>query len=204
MQAGPLLEIKPVMLTGQVVRLEPLSQAHLEDLTDASADAGIWEFMVYGDLSKPGAMRAWVDYMLDLQKRGADLPFAVVLRASDRAIGATRFMEIRPAHRALEIGGTWYATAYQRTAVNTECKYLMLEHAFERLGCMRVQIKTDARNLRSQRALERIGAVKEGVLRQHMILPDGYRRDSVYYSILDREWPGIKKRLEASMASNRS
>jgi RimJ/RimL family protein N-acetyltransferase len=199
---GPL-EIKPVTLVGKVVRLEPLDERHTTDLGIAGSDPGIWEYMVYSNLSEKGAMLAWVRMLLDLQKQGTDLPFAVIHQESNRAIGATRYMEIHPEHRNLEIGGTWYGVAFQRTAVNTECKYLLLRHAFEDLGCVRVQFKTDARNLRSQHALERIGAVKEGVLRQQMITATGYLRDSVYYSILDSEWPEIKKRLEAMLTSNR-
>jgi RimJ/RimL family protein N-acetyltransferase len=116
-------------------------------------------------------------------------------------IGATRYLDIRSEHRGLEIGGTWYAVEHQRTGVNTECKYLLLRHAFEVLGCIRVQLKTDSLNERSQRAIERLGAVHEGVLRSHMIMPDGRRRDSVYYSILDSEWPRIKERLLDMMRS---
>jgi RimJ/RimL family protein N-acetyltransferase len=111
-------------------------------------------------------------------------------------------MDIRPADRGLEIGGTWYGAAYQRTAVNTECKYLLLKHAFEALGCIRVQLKTDSRNERSQRAIERLGAVKEGVLRNHMLLADGHIRHSVMYSILDSEWPAVKARLEEKLQAN--
>jgi len=113
--------------------------------------------------------------------------------------GATRYMEIRPEHNGLEIGGTWYGAEFRRTPVNTESKYLLLRHAFEKLGCIRVQLKTDSRNERSQRAIERIGAQREGLLRNHMILPDGYYRHSVYYSVLDTEWPKVKKKLEAMM-----
>ena len=128
------------------------------------------------------------------------MPFAVIHRITGRAIGATRYMEIRPLDRGLEIGGTWYAVAYQRTAVNTECKYLLLRHAFESLGCIRVQFKTDLLNEPSQRALARIGAVKEGILRNHMIRPDGTIRHSVYYSIIDSEWPKVKARLEEMLS----
>jgi RimJ/RimL family protein N-acetyltransferase len=195
-ESHQILAVKPVILTGRVVRLEPLSEAHVSDLVVAGQDPILWQFMMYGDLSGEEPMRAWVRMLLELQAAGADLPFAVIHLESGRAVGATRYLEIRPEHRALEIGGTWYGTAYQRTAINTECKYLLLQHAFECLGCVRVQFKTDARNLRSQRALERIGATKEGVLRQHMITPAGFVRDSVYYSILDKEWPSIKRRLE--------
>jgi RimJ/RimL family protein N-acetyltransferase len=134
--------------------------------------------------------------MLSRQVAGTDLPFAVVHLASGRLAGATRFMEMRPEHKGLEIGGTWYGLEFQHTAVNTECKYLLLKYAFETLGCVRVQLKADARNERSIRAIERIGAVREGILRNHYILQDGKLRDSAYFSILDREWPGVKLRLE--------
>jgi RimJ/RimL family protein N-acetyltransferase len=196
------MEIKPITLTGRVVRLEPLSLAHVPGLAEAGKDASIWEHMLYGDLTSEPAMRAWVELMLDWQKRGTDLPFAVIHLASGQAAGATRYLSIERQHRGLEIGGTWYGVAYQRTAVNTECKYLLLRHAFEDLGCIRVQFKTDLRNLRSQRAIERLGAVKEGVLRNHMIRPDGSRRDSVFYSIIDREWPEVKRRLEMMLATS--
>jgi N-acetyltransferase len=196
------MEIDPVTLTGRVVRLEPLSPAHVPELAEAGKDAAIWEHMVYGDLTTEPAMRAWVELMLAWQKRGTDLPFAVIHLGSRRAAGATRYLNIERLHRGLEIGGTWYGVAYQRTAVNTECKYLLLRHAFEDLGCVRVQFKTDLHNVRSQNAIERLGAVKEGVLRNHMIRPDGTLRDSVYYSIIDREWPEVKARLEAMLSSS--
>lgn len=144
-------------------------------------------------------MGLWVRELLELQAHGTDLPFAVIHLDSGQVIGSTRYLEIHPLDLGLEIGGTWYAAAHQRTAVNTECKYLLLRHAFEALGCIRVQFKTDLRNERSQRALERIGAAWEGVLRNHMLLPDGTRRHSVYYSILDTEWPLVKKGLEEKM-----
>jgi len=189
----------PVTLTGQVVRLEPLTIEHTADLTLAGQDESIWQYMLYGSIHTHDQMRAWIQDLLDRQKAGTDLPFAVVLLKTGRAIGATRYLEIRPEHRGLEIGGTWYAVDYQRTPVNTECKYLLLKHAFEALGCIRVQFKTDLRNERSQRALYRIGAIKEGILRNHMIMPDGTFRDSVYYSILASEWPKVKTRLEEMM-----
>lgn len=188
--------VKPVVLSGRYVRLEPLSDAHVPGLAVAGSDPHIWEFMVYGDVTNEAAMHSWVRMLLEYQAQGTDLPFAVIHLETNQVIGSTRYLEIRPKHRGLEIGGTWYAPAFQRTAVNSESKYLLLRHAFEDLGCIRVQFKTDARNLRSQRALERIGAVQEGVLRQHIITPSGFVRDSVYYSILDREWPAIKQRLE--------
>jgi RimJ/RimL family protein N-acetyltransferase len=144
-------------------------------------------------------IEGWVRNILDRSVRGTDVPFAVVHLESGRIAGATRYMEIRPADRGLEIGGTWYGIEFQRTAVNTECKYLLLQHAFEELKCIRVQFKTDSRNVRSQRAIERIGAVREGMLRNHMILPDGTFRHSVYYSILDSEWPAVKALLQGKL-----
>lgn len=193
------MEIQPVVLTGRVVRLEPLTESHVSDLTVAGQDESIWQFMLYGAITTEAAMRDWVKDILSRQERGTDLPFAVIHLESGRAIGATRFMDIRLQNRGVEIGGTWYSVAYQRTAVNTECKYLLLRHAFEVWKCIRVQFKADSRNERSQRALERIGAMREGVLRNHMILRDGTFRHSVYYSIIDSEWPVIKRGLEEKL-----
>jgi RimJ/RimL family protein N-acetyltransferase len=193
---GKAMEVKPVTLSGRVVRLEPLSLAHVPDLCEVGLDDDIWRYMLYGWVRRPQDMQRWVESMLALQEQGSDLPFAVIHLASGRAIGATRYLEIRPADRGLEIGGTWYGKAYQRTAVNTESKYLLLKHAFEDLGCIRVQFKTDLRNVRSQQAIERLGAVKEGIFRNHRILPDGTIRHSVYYSIVAEEWPSVKERLE--------
>jgi RimJ/RimL family protein N-acetyltransferase len=181
------------------VRLEPLSLAHVPDLRRAGQDESIWRFMPYGNIDTEEKMGAFVQELLRRQAHGTDLPFAVIHLETGRAIGCTRFMEYIPAFRGLEIGGTWYTPAYQRTAVNTECKYLLLRTAFERLGCIRVQLKTDLRNERSQRAIERLGAVREGVLRNHMIMPDGHIRSSVLYSILDHEWPQVKARLEGRL-----
>jgi RimJ/RimL family protein N-acetyltransferase len=191
----------PVTLEGQLVRLEPLSLVHSEGLAEAGSDPSIWRYMLYGNLSLPGAMEAWVRFILQKQAAGTDLPFAVIHKPSGKVAGATRYLDIRPKDRGLEIGGTWYGTAFQRTGVNTETKYLLLRHAFEVLGCIRVQFKADSRNERSLRGIERIGAQREGVLRNHMLLEDGTRRHSVYYSIIDSEWPGVKARLEALMAS---
>ena len=195
------MDIHPITLIGQAVRLEPLSEAHIPDLTYAGRDEAIWKHMLYGNVTGETEMRAWVVALLEAQQRGFDLPFAVIHQGSGRAIGSTRYMDIRREHRSLEIGGTWYAVEHQRTAANTECKYLLLCHAFEVLGCIRVQFKTDQRNERSQAALERIGAVREGTLRNHMILPDGTIRHSVYYSIIDVEWPQVRTLLEEKLGS---
>jgi RimJ/RimL family protein N-acetyltransferase len=196
------VRIEPLTLTGRVARLEPLSEAHVPDLAVAGNDESLWRYMLYGNVNTEEKMLALVRDLLERQARGTDLPFAVIHLQTGKAIGMTRYMDIRPADRGLEIGGTWYGAAYQRTAVNTECKYLLLKHAFEALGCIRVQLKTDSRNERSQRAIERLGAVKEGVLRNHMLLADGHIRHSVMYSILDSEWPAVKARLEEKLQAN--
>jgi N-acetyltransferase len=187
-----VLTITPVTLTGRHIRLEPLALAHVPGLALVGRDDSLWRYMPYGDTHNPAFMHNWVAELLERQTHGTDLPFAVIHLASETPIGATRYMDIQAAHHGLEIGGTWYALEHQRTAANTEAKYLLLRHAFEALGVIRVQLKTDARNERSQRAIERLGAVREGVLRDHMLMPDGHRRSSVYYSILDNEWPRVK------------
>jgi RimJ/RimL family protein N-acetyltransferase len=193
------MEVKPVVLTGKYVRLEPMSEEHTPGLAKIGAGQTFWDFMLYGNINTEDDMRSWVRDILARAEKGTDLPFVAIQLASGRVAGATRYLNIMPRDRGLEIGGTWYGVEFQRTPVNTECKYLLLRHAFEDLGCIRVQLKTDLRNERSQRAIERIGAVKEGVLRNHMILPDGRYRHSVFYSILDTEWPAVKKRLEEMM-----
>lgn len=199
-----ILEVLPVTLLGRWVRLEPLSEAHLPDLVAVGLEEDIWRYMRYGRILNEADLHAWVLEMLRLEQLGNDLPFAVIFNETGRAIGATRYLNIHHQDRNLEIGGTWYGVAYQRSVVNTECKYLLLKHAFEVLGCVRVHFKADSRNVRSQRAIERLGGVKEGILRKHMILPDGFVRDSVVYSILDDEWSAVKLRLEGLLNTNRA
>ena len=196
------MKVEPVTLTGRIVRLEPLSETHVPALAKVGLDEKIWRYMRYGKVETVEHLTAWVRELLELQAQGTDLPFAVIHLASGVAIGCTRYLNIDPLNRSLEIGGTWYGLDYQGTQVNSECKYLLLKHAFEKLECIRVWFKTDLRNQRSQRALERLGVVKEGVLRNHMILPDGYIRDSVIYSLLPEEWLKVKMKLEAQFASN--
>ena len=191
----------PISLQGRAVRLEPLKAGHIPGLAAVGIDDAIWQNMPYGEMKDEADIARWARAMLALAIEGTDIPFAVIHEASGRVAGATRYMDIRSAHRGLEIGGTWYGAEFRRTAVNTECKYLLLRHAFEVMGCIRVQFKTDLRNERSQRAIERLGAVKEGILRNHMILPDGYQRHSVYYSVLDSEWPTVKRGLERMLGS---
>ena len=189
----------PVTLTGKYVRLEPLTEAHIPGLTEIGIGQNFWHFMLYGEMNTETDMRNWVLDIMSRGQKGTDLPFAVIDLASGRVAGATRYLNMLPKDRGLEIGGTWYGVDFQRTAVNTESKYLLMTHAFEILHAIRVQLKTDSRNERSQKAIERIGAKKEGVLRNHMILPDGYFRHSVFYSVLDTEWPDVKKNLEAML-----
>lgn len=191
--------VQPVTLTGRYVRLEPMTEEHVTALAEIGVGQHFWDFMLYGNINTVDDMRNWVLDILTRAARGTDLPFVAVHLASGRVAGATRYLNMVPQDRGLEIGGTWYGPEFQRTVVNTECKYLLLRHAFETLGCIRVQLKTDLRNERSQRAIERLGAVKEGVLRNHMILPDGRYRHSVFYSILDTEWLEVKQRLETMM-----
>src|ERR1051326_2055868 len=161
------MEVKPVVLQGNYVRLEPLSEEHVPGLAEIGAGQTFWDFMVYGNVNTVEDMRRWVRDLLARAAKGTDQPFAAIHLASGRVAGATRYMNIMPKDRGLEIGGTWYGLEFQRTIVNTECKYLLLEHAFETLGCIRVQLKTDLRNERSQKEIERLGAVKEGRSEEH-------------------------------------
>ena len=195
------MKVEPVTLMGKFVRLEPLSESHVASLAKVGLESKIWRFMRYGKIESEEQLATWVRELLDLQALGTDLPFAVIYLSSGEAVGCTRYLNIDPPNRSLEIGGTWYGLDYQGTMVNTECKYLLLQHAFEKLKCIRVWFKADARNLRSIHALERIGAVKEGVLRNHMILPDGTIRDSVVFSLLPEEWPQVKHTLETQLNS---
>jgi RimJ/RimL family protein N-acetyltransferase len=195
------MKVEPVTLMGKFVRLEPLSETHVPSLAQVGLEPEIWRFMRYGKVETEDQLSSWVGKLLDLQAHGTDLPFAVIHLASGNAIGCTRYLHIDPPSRSLEIGGTWYGLEYQGTLVNTECKYLLLKHAFEALECIRVWFKADTRNLRSIHALERIGAIKEGVLRNHMILPGGFIRDSIVYSLLPEEWPQVKNKLEARLSA---
>ncbi|HEX6140888.1 MAG TPA: GNAT family protein [Candidatus Limnocylindria bacterium] len=189
-----------VTLAGRHVRLEPLEERHRDDLLAAAAqDPATFRFMG-ADLSL--GPDAWADYLADAL-RAEFVAWATVDAASGRAIGSTRFGDIAPEHGRVEIGWTWIAPSHQRTAVNSEAKLLQLAYAFEELGATRVALKTDARNERSQRAIERLGATREGVLRRHLRLPDGFLRDTVYYSILSDEWPDVKARLEGWLQPDR-
>ena len=192
--------LSPVTLAGRWARLEPLAEKYLDDLFAASRDEEIWRYLPIGMPPDLPAMRAWLDDALARQARGEILPFAIIECATGKAMGSTRYLDISEKDRHVEIGFTWLGKAYWRTPINTECKYMLLKHAFEDLHCIRVQLKTDLRNNRSQRAIERIGAVREGILRKAVIVQNDYQRWSVYYSILDDEWPVVKPRLDEMMA----
>jgi RimJ/RimL family protein N-acetyltransferase len=196
-QTTPTMDIRPIVLEGRYVRLEPLATSHAEDLLAAAGDPEIWRWMP-AELTTPERIAAWMAEAHALQQAGSALPFAIVDVASGRAIGSTRYLNIVRRDRGLEIGWTWLGPAYWRTAVNSECKLLLLSHAFDTLGCIRVQIKTDRRNERSRRAIERLGAQLEGILRNHMIQPYGLR-DSAMYSIVVAEWPAVRQQLRAGL-----
>ena len=186
----------PVTLEGVHVRLEPLARRHAGDLFEVGTDESIWAYMPRPVLKSVQDTQTMIGQALEVAAGGTQIPFAIIDRRSGRAVGSTRYLDIRRPDRGIEIGWTWLGAAFQRTALNTEGKLLLLTHAFEDQGAVRVQLKTDLRNERSQRAIERLGAVREGVLRKHIILWDGFIRDTVYYSILDSEWPEVKRRLE--------
>jgi RimJ/RimL family protein N-acetyltransferase len=192
------LIIAPVTLEGQHVRLEPLSVAHHADLTAVGLEQELWRW-IPTQVRTPEEMSAYIETALTEQERGVSLPFAIVEKSGGRAIGSTRYGNIDRAHHRVEIGWTWVASAWQRTVVNTEAKYLLLRHAFETLGCMRVELKTDSLNERSRAAILRIGAREEGTFRNHMITSTGRIRHTVYFSIIDSEWPDVKARLQSKL-----
>jgi RimJ/RimL family protein N-acetyltransferase len=197
-QMSTEMTVGPVTLEGRHVRLEPLSQAHQADLVSVGLDEELWRW-IPTPVRTPAEMSAYIATALDEQARGVSLPFALIEKASGRAIGCTRYGNIDRTHHRVEIGWTWVAAAWQRTTVNTEAKYLLLLHAFETLGCIRVELKTDSLNEKSRAAILRIGAREEGTFRNHMITASGRIRHTVYFSILDSEWPGVKSRLQSMM-----
>jgi len=188
--------VRPVVLTGRIVRLEPLAEDHLDDLAAVGLDPAIWTWTIARPADREG-LRAWLETALAGAATGTELPFATVDLASGRAVGSTRFLSIVPEHRRLEIGWTWLGRAFQRTGANREAKLLQLGHAFENLGANRVEFKTDSRNEPSRAALLGIGATFEGIFRNHIVMPDGPLRHSAYYSVVVEEWPGVRARLEA-------
>jgi RimJ/RimL family protein N-acetyltransferase len=196
---GPL-RLEPVTLEGDVVRLEPLSLAHLDGLCAVGLDPEIWRWNT-APVADRDALRRWVETALAARDAGAALPFATIERRGGAVVGSTRFAGVDAGNRRVEIGWTWLAPRVWRTAVNTEAKLLMLRHAFDTWGCVRVELKTDSLNERSRAAIRRLGAVEEGTLRNHMITSTGRRRHSVYYSILDSEWPSVRDRLERRLVA---
>ena len=192
------MKIEPVTLRGKVVRLEPLSLAHVPALSRVGLDPELWRW-IPTQVASAEQMRAYVQTALDEQRSGGSLPFAIVTQAGDEVIGCTRYMNIVPAHQRLEIGSTWLSAASQRSGANSEAKLLLLTHAFEVLGAHRVEFKTDALNQKSRQAITRIGAVEEGLFRKHMICASGRVRDTVYFSIINSEWPAVKARLAGMM-----
>jgi len=199
---SPLNIVVPVTLEGSVARLEPIRHEHAEFFWEAARDAvdDIFQWIPYG-MKSLDDFRQFVDKALAEEKRGESVVFATVERNSGLVIGSTRFMNIDRANRRVEIGSTWIAPSWQRTAVNTEAKYLMLRHAFEVWKCFRVELKTDALNQKSRNAILRIGAKEEGTLRRHVVTWTGRVRDSVYFSILDSEWAEVKQRLQQLLKS---
>jgi RimJ/RimL family protein N-acetyltransferase len=186
--------IEPVILQGEHVRLEPMRYDHLDALCGAGLDDGLWEWTV-NECRTRDDMQKYLNTAMDEFSRRSSLPFVTIDRAAGTVVGSTRFGNIDAHNKKCEIGWTWINPKFQRTYINTEAKLLMLSHAFETWGCIRVELKTDALNERSRAAIERIGGVQEGIFRSHMIADSGRIRDTVYYSILPVEWPAIKARL---------
>ncbi|HEU4451149.1 MAG TPA: GNAT family protein [Gaiellaceae bacterium] len=186
-------------LEGRLVVVEPLARSHAEGLRLAAADAEIWRWTTV-PANEPDAFARWLDDALAAAEEGTEAPFAILLRQTGRPVGSTRYLTLRPEHRGLEIGHTWHARSVWGTGVNVEAKLLLLGHAFETLGCMRVEFKTEARNERSRGALEALPARFEGVFRKHMLVRGGEVRDSAYYAITDDEWPAVRETLERRLA----
>ena len=192
------MTLSPVTLTGTHVQLEPLEERHREELRPVAQDERIWTVTAsaFGRLFDP-----YVDVALARRQAGSEMACAVRLRSSGQLVGGTRYMAIELAHKRLEIGSTWYHPSVWAGVVNPECKLLLLQHAFETLKLNRVELKTDARNTRSQAAILKLGATREGVFRKHMVLADGFVRDSVWFSIIDSDWPAVKQRLQERLAA---
>ena len=192
------MEISPVILEGQHVRLEPLSPAHEESLIAAAGDGELWNSTVTIVPSR-ATIAAYIASALDAQAQGRELPFVIIRKPSGQVVGSTRFFHIERDHRRVEIGYTWLSASAQRTEVNTDAKLLLLTHAFEHWRCIRVEFVTDVLNQQSRKAILRLGAKQEGVLRNHMVMPSGRYRDSVCFSIIEAEWPEVKAQLEARL-----
>jgi RimJ/RimL family protein N-acetyltransferase len=188
----------PITLTGTHVRLEPLEESHLDALSEVGLDPELWKWIPSQILDRDQMLR-FIRTQLADQEKGTALPFATIDQASGKIVGNTRFMNIDMPNKRVEIGGTWIAKSWQRTAINPEAKFLMMRHAFETLGCNRVEWKTDALNTQSRNAILRLGAKQEGIFRQHIVTWSGRLRDSVYFSVIAPEWPDVKRALEAKI-----
>jgi RimJ/RimL family protein N-acetyltransferase len=189
------MKVEPVVLEGVHVRLEPLTRAHHDGLCEVGLEEELWRWIPI-PVRTVAEMSAYMELALKEQAGGFSLPFVQIEKASGRVIGSTRYMNIEKTHHRVEIGCTWIGREWQRSAINTEAKYLLLRHAFETLGCMRVELKTDSLNAKSRAAILRIGAKEEGIFRNHMITANGRIRHTVYFSVVDAEWPEVKARLE--------
>jgi N-acetyltransferase len=196
-QAGQM-QVSPVVLEGRYVRLEPMIIDHVQALAQVGLDEELWRWIPV-PVRTAADMKAYVETALQERDAGTAVAFVQIERASGRVVGSTRYANIDRTHHRVEIGWTWVAPPWQRTVINTEAKYLLLRHAFESLGCIRVELKTDSLNERSRAAIVRIGAVQEGIFRNHMITSSGRIRHTVYFSIIDSEWPRVKTRLEARL-----
>ncbi|MEP7322693.1 MAG: GNAT family protein [Saprospiraceae bacterium] len=194
MNSTSLYPPEPVKLKGHHVRLEPLLMDHADALALAAADGDLWKLW-YTTVPKPEAISSFISSALEEQKNAKSLPFVVIRQSDNTVVGTTRYMNIEPGVRRLEIGSTWYAQSVQRTAINTECKFLLLQYAFETLACIAVEFRTHRFNEQSRRAIQRLGAVQDGILRNHRIMADGTIRDTMVYSILNIEWPTVKSHL---------
>ena len=197
----PMQSPTPVTLTNDWVTLRPLATAQAEAFLAIGADASIWSYLTPEPFQAVADAERWIAAMLERASTSGEVSFAVFDNASGELAGSSSYLDVRCAHKGLEIGFTWYGKAFQRTHVNTATKLALFEHAFETLGANRVQLQTDARNAASQRAIARLGAQREGVLRQHKVYPDGYVRDSVMFSVTVADWPKVQERLRALLAS---
>jgi N-acetyltransferase len=184
------------VLEGEIVRLEPLTRSHEKGLFTAARDERVWRWMPYDPSGSRESFHAWLEDALAASLAGTEAAFATLDVATGKPVGSTRYLALRPEHRGLEIGWTWLTPAHWQTGANVEAKLLMLEHAFERLGCLRVEFKTDSRNERSRAALAALPARFEGIFRKHMLVRGGERRDSAYYGIINDEWPEVRENLE--------
>jgi len=193
------VDLTPVVLRGRWLTLEPIEERHAAGIFEAMQDEDVCRYLAWAPPKALDETLALVREARDAMARGVSIVYAQVWNETGRAIGSTRLIDVRPGDRQVEIGATFLDRAYWRTPANTESKYLFLRHCFETLGCVRVALKTDGRNVRSQEAIARLGATREGVLRRHMNVR-GYQRDTVYYSILDEEWPAVRARLEGKLA----